>query len=120
MRTESKKISTSSWPKLAMKKWLNIKTSAEKFHSDNDATGDTRQLRRRGERVVQTKIVTTSYWIISQVIYDQIINMVNDIDQTENLPPVNWFESHLDNFQLEMRRGPLFPNDDIELSLTLI
>ncbi|KAG4393824.1 hypothetical protein GLYMA_03G173000v4 [Glycine max] len=35
MRTESKKTSKSSWPKLA--KWLNITSSAEKFRSDYDA-----------------------------------------------------------------------------------
>lgn len=38
MRTESKKISKSSWPKLSMKKWLNMKSRSEKFHSDYDAT----------------------------------------------------------------------------------
>lgn len=33
----------SSWPKLAVRKWLNIKSSAERFHSDYDATtGETR------------------------------------------------------------------------------
>ncbi|MED6121080.1 hypothetical protein PIB30_026703 [Stylosanthes scabra] len=43
MRTESKKISKSSWPKQAVKKWLNIKTSADKFHSDYCLTGGERR-----------------------------------------------------------------------------
>ncbi|XP_027917646.1 type I inositol polyphosphate 5-phosphatase 8-like [Vigna unguiculata] len=37
MRKESKKLSK-SWPKLAVRKWLNTKNSAEKFQSDYDAT----------------------------------------------------------------------------------
>ncbi|KAH1078323.1 hypothetical protein AAZX31_19G159700 [Glycine max] len=47
MRTESKKISKSSWPKLAVRKWLNIKSSAERFHSDYDATTAIAKERRR-------------------------------------------------------------------------
>ncbi|KAL1351808.1 hypothetical protein HN51_015682 [Arachis hypogaea] len=43
MRTESNKISKSSWPKQAVKKWLNIKTSADKFHSDYCFTGAERR-----------------------------------------------------------------------------
>ncbi|KAI4300151.1 hypothetical protein L6164_033561 [Bauhinia variegata] len=35
MRTESSKISKSSWPKSVVKKWLNIKSGAEEFHSDD-------------------------------------------------------------------------------------
>lgn len=41
MRTESKKISKSSWPKLAVRKWLNIKSSADKF-----VTGTVRERRK--------------------------------------------------------------------------
>ncbi|XP_061341449.1 type I inositol polyphosphate 5-phosphatase 8-like [Gastrolobium bilobum] len=39
MRTESKKISKSSWPKLPVRKWLNINNSADKFQSDYSVTG---------------------------------------------------------------------------------
>ena len=34
MRTEVGNNLKSSWPKLVMKKWLNIKSSADEFHSD--------------------------------------------------------------------------------------
>lgn len=34
MRTEVGKNPKSSWPKLVMKKWLNIKSGADEFHSD--------------------------------------------------------------------------------------
>ncbi|XP_059646996.1 type I inositol polyphosphate 5-phosphatase 8-like [Cornus florida] len=34
MRTERMKISKSSWPKLVVRKWLNIKSGADEFHSD--------------------------------------------------------------------------------------
>ena len=32
-------LSQSSWPKLVMKKWLNIKSSADEFHSDYTVNG---------------------------------------------------------------------------------
>uniref|UniRef100_A0A5B7B714 Putative type I inositol polyphosphate 5-phosphatase 8 n=1 Tax=Davidia involucrata TaxID=16924 RepID=A0A5B7B714_DAVIN len=34
MRTERVKNSKSSWPKLVVRKWLNIKSGADEFHSD--------------------------------------------------------------------------------------
>ncbi|KAF5953794.1 hypothetical protein HYC85_006650 [Camellia sinensis] len=34
MRTERLKNSKSSWPKVVVRKWLNIKTGADEFHSD--------------------------------------------------------------------------------------
>ncbi|KAJ6851782.1 type I inositol polyphosphate 5-phosphatase 8-like [Iris pallida] len=35
MRTEHRRNSKSSWPKTVVKKWLNIRSGAEEFHSDN-------------------------------------------------------------------------------------
>ncbi|XP_047163913.1 type I inositol polyphosphate 5-phosphatase 8-like [Vigna umbellata] len=46
MKTESKKLSKSSWPKLAMRKWLNTKNGAEKFQSDYDATATAMERRK--------------------------------------------------------------------------
>ncbi|KAJ7972513.1 Type I inositol polyphosphate 5-phosphatase [Quillaja saponaria] len=34
MRTEPGKISKSSWPKIVVRKWLNIQSGADEFHSD--------------------------------------------------------------------------------------
>ncbi|KAL9331895.1 hypothetical protein ACSQ67_001505 [Phaseolus vulgaris] len=46
MRTEWKKLSKSSWPRLAMRKWLNTKNGAEKFESDYDATAIAKERRK--------------------------------------------------------------------------
>ncbi|KAJ1375526.1 Inositol polyphosphate-related phosphatase, partial [Sesbania bispinosa] len=43
MRTELKKSSKSSWPKLAVRKWLNMKSSADTFHSEYCVTGTERR-----------------------------------------------------------------------------
>ncbi|PKH53645.1 hypothetical protein CRG98_050330 [Punica granatum] len=34
MRTEVNTISKSSWPKVVVRKWLNMRSRSEKFHSD--------------------------------------------------------------------------------------
>ncbi|XP_026656903.2 type I inositol polyphosphate 5-phosphatase 8-like [Phoenix dactylifera] len=39
MRTETGRNQKSSWPKTVMRKWLNIKTSGDDFHSDYNSGG---------------------------------------------------------------------------------
>lgn len=34
MREESKNLKSSSWPKVVVRKWLNIKSGRDEFHSD--------------------------------------------------------------------------------------
>lgn len=48
MRTERIKHSKSSWPKLVVRKWLNIKSGADEFHSDHsiNATPERRERRK--------------------------------------------------------------------------
>ncbi|XP_028775087.1 LOW QUALITY PROTEIN: type I inositol polyphosphate 5-phosphatase 8-like [Neltuma alba] len=46
MRTESTKISKASWPKLSMRKWLHIKSFADKSHSDLNELGPRRERRK--------------------------------------------------------------------------
>ncbi|XP_057471304.1 type I inositol polyphosphate 5-phosphatase 8-like [Actinidia eriantha] len=47
MRTERLKNSKSSWPKVVVRKWLNIKNGAEEFHSDYKIKA---MVERRAER----------------------------------------------------------------------
>ncbi|XP_048226172.1 type I inositol polyphosphate 5-phosphatase 8 isoform X2 [Ricinus communis] len=39
MRTEMRKISKSAWPKIVARKWLNIQSGEDEFHSDYFKTG---------------------------------------------------------------------------------
>ncbi|XP_056172356.1 type I inositol polyphosphate 5-phosphatase 8-like [Syzygium oleosum] len=34
MREEAREISKNSWPKVVVRKWLNIRSGADEFHSD--------------------------------------------------------------------------------------
>ncbi|KAG2685771.1 hypothetical protein I3760_10G141400 [Carya illinoinensis] len=40
MRTERRRISKSSWPKIVVRKWLNIQSRREEFHSDSYSLKD--------------------------------------------------------------------------------
>ncbi|KAI9122217.1 hypothetical protein K1719_006906 [Acacia pycnantha] len=46
MRTESRKIAKSSWAKLSMKKWLHLKSFADKSHTDFNELGTHRERRK--------------------------------------------------------------------------
>ncbi|XWS43687.1 hypothetical protein CRYUN_Cryun16bG0124800 [Craigia yunnanensis] len=46
MRTDMSKISQSSWPKVIVRKWLNIPSGADEFHSDYAINGKTDERRK--------------------------------------------------------------------------
>ncbi|XP_017977653.1 PREDICTED: type I inositol polyphosphate 5-phosphatase 8 [Theobroma cacao] len=46
MRTEMRKISKSSWPKVIARKWLNIPSGADEFHSDYAINGQIDERRK--------------------------------------------------------------------------
>ncbi|XVE96827.1 hypothetical protein REPUB_Repub02eG0256600 [Reevesia pubescens] len=46
MRTDMRKISKSSWPKVIVRKWLNIPSGADEFHSDYAINGKTDERRK--------------------------------------------------------------------------
>ncbi|XVE76323.1 hypothetical protein DITRI_Ditri12bG0162800 [Diplodiscus trichospermus] len=46
MRTDMRKVSKSSWPKVVVRKWLNIQSGADEFHSDYAITGKADERRK--------------------------------------------------------------------------
>ncbi|XVF76589.1 hypothetical protein PTKIN_Ptkin13bG0277900 [Pterospermum kingtungense] len=46
MRADMRKISKSSWPKVVVRKWLNIQSGADEFHSDYEINGKTDDRRK--------------------------------------------------------------------------
>ncbi|XWS55713.1 hypothetical protein CRYUN_Cryun09bG0024000 [Craigia yunnanensis] len=46
MKTDTRKISKSSWPKAIVRKWLNIPSGADEFHSDYAINGKTDERRK--------------------------------------------------------------------------
>ncbi|XP_021888639.1 type I inositol polyphosphate 5-phosphatase 8 isoform X1 [Carica papaya] len=95
MRTKQRSISKSSWPKIVVRKWLNIRSGTDEYHSDYGTRGRTERRRSCSDQ---------DYYVVVPDDFSEgwLMEATNGVKQSAIMPEV---EAVTDSLNLRMFVG---------------